>query len=182
VSGPAYHAASTVDSTAATGDDGSTVAQLSQDEFTEAVTALATHFGVERLRERLARMNAFTSRRGLNSATAIADRLHLLTGGLRRQVPATFAFSTLWSEMVGARLGEDGEKRLETLAEEVNGCLTEGDAIAAGKEEALDRALGGYRDVLASAVGADAAHLDMLLKAVPAVADRLRQPSPSPAP
>ncbi len=79
------------------------MALLTPAEFTEAVSALAAHYGVERLRERLARLNAFTSRRGLNTAPALAERLHLLTGGLRRQVPATYAFSQLWNEMVGAR-------------------------------------------------------------------------------
>src|SRR3990172_5694371 len=92
------------------------MAQLTAAEFGEAVAILAAHHGVERLREHLARMNAFTSRRGLSSASVIAERLHLLTGGLRRPVPATYAFSSLWNEMVGARLGEEGEKRLEALA------------------------------------------------------------------
>src|SRR6476660_250324 len=104
------------------------MAQLTSGEFTEAVTALADHHGVERLRDRLARMNAFTSRRGLNTPAAIAERLHLLTGGLRRAVPATYAFSTVWNEMVNARLGEGGEKKLEELADRVNACLTEHDA------------------------------------------------------
>ena len=158
------------------------MAHLTPAEFTEAVGALATHFGVDGLRERLARMNAFTSRRGLNTPSAIADRLHLLTGGLRRQVAATYAFSTLWNEMVGAGLGEDGEKRLETLAEGVNACLDEREGIVSGKEDELDRALAAYRDALASAAGPDVARLDMLLKAVPAVADRMRQaPAASPA-
>src|SRR3989454_12725351 len=71
---------------------GASMALLTAAEFTEAVGALAEHYGVERLRERLARLNAFTSRRGLNTAAALAERLHLLTGGLRRQVPATYAF------------------------------------------------------------------------------------------
>jgi hypothetical protein len=158
------------------------MAQLTASEFTEAVSALAGHYGVERLRERLARMNAFTSRRGLNSAQAIAERLHLLTGGLRRQVPATYAFSSVWNEMVGARLGEEGEKRLEGLADQVNACLGEHDAIVAGKEEALDQALAAYRDALAGATGPEVARLDMLLKAVPAVAERLRRGFPAPAP
>jgi len=154
------------------------MAQLTASEFGEAVAALAAHHGVERLRDRLARMNAFTSRRGLNSAAAIADKLHLLTGGLRRAVPATFAFSSLWNEMVGGTLGEGGEKKLETLAEQVNACLDEQEAIVPGKEEALDEALAGYRGALAAVTSARVAELDMILKAVPAVADRLRQPAP----
>ena len=155
------------------------MAQLTAAEFGEAVSALATHFGIERLRDRLARLNAFTSRRGLGTATAIADRLHLLTGGLRRQTTATYAFSTLWNEMVMARLGEDGEKRIEALADEVNACLTPEDAVVPGKEEALDRALAAYADALAGATGADVARLDMLLKAVPSVAERLRKATPA---
>jgi hypothetical protein len=151
------------------------MAQLTPAEFSDAVTALAGHFGVERLRERLARMNAFTSRRGLNTAAAIADRLNLLTGGLRRQVAATFAFSQLWNEMLGARLGEEGEKRLEVIVEQVNACLGEHEELVAGKEDELDRALVAYRDVLAQATDVTVAHVDMLLKAVPAVAERLRR-------
>ena len=150
------------------------MANLTPGEFTEAVTALAEQHGVERLRDRLAHMNAFTSRRGLNSAAAIAERLHMLTGGLRRQVAATYAFSSLWSEMVGGRLGEEGEKRLEEQAEKVNACLGPSDAIVSGREQELDQALAAYREILASAVGRRTAELDMLLKAVPAVADRLR--------
>src|SRR4029077_10740368 len=126
------------------------MATLTPVEFSEAIGALATHFGLERLRDRLARMNAFTSRRGLNTPAAIAERLHLLTGGLRRQVPATYAFSTVWNEMVHAGLDEEREKRLETLVEQVNACLTEDESVSAGKEDALDQALAAYRDVLAA--------------------------------
>ena len=151
------------------------MAQLTAAEFGDAVSALAAHFGIERLRDRLARLNAFTSRRGLATASAIADRLHLLTGGLRRQAPATYAFSALWHEMVMSRLGEDGEKRLETLADQVNACLTPDEAVVPGKEEALDQALAAYAEALSGATGPEVARLDMLLKAVPAVAERLRQ-------
>lgn len=160
------------------------MAQLTQAEFTEAVAALAEHHGVERLRDRLARLNAFTSRRGLNSAAAIADRLHLLTGGLRRQVPATYAFSSLWGEMIAARIHEEGEKRLEALADEVNACLAPDESVVAGKEADLDHALARYREVLESLTGPTVARLDMLLKAVPAVAERVRAASaaaPAPA-
>jgi len=150
------------------------MAFLTAEEFAAAIGVLAEHHGVERLRERLARLNAFTSRRGLNSAAAIADRLFALSGGLRRQVGATFAFTSLWQELVATRLGEAGEKRLETLADGVNACLAEDETIVAGKEADLDRALDAYREALAGAVGPAVAQLDMLMKAVPAVADRLR--------
>lgn len=158
------------------------MAHLSMEEFTAAVTALAEHTGVERLRDRLASLNAFTSRRGLNTPTAIAQRLHQLTGGLRRPVIGTYAFTSLWNEMIGAKLGEEGEKKLEALAEQVNACLGPNDAIVAGKEEELDRALAGYRETLAAATGPAVAKLDMMLKAVPAVAERLRDAPPAPPP
>jgi hypothetical protein len=147
---------------------------LTVDELTAAVTMLGEQQGLERVRNRLADMNAFTSRRGLGTPAALAGRLHQLTGGLRREVVATFAFMSLWNELVGGKLGEDGEKKLEALADQVNACLGEHDTIVPGKEEELDRALGAYRDTLAAAVGPDAATLDMLMKAVPAVAARLR--------
>jgi hypothetical protein len=154
------------------------MALLSQAEFTEAVTLLADHVGVERLRERLARMNAFTSRRGLGSAAAIAERLHVLTGGLRRTVPATYAFSMLWNQMVQERLGTDGEKELEALADRVNACLDEQERLVPGKEDELDQALASYRERLAAATGPRVALVDMLLKAVPDVAERLRRATP----
>ena len=157
------------------------MAQLTQAEFCEAVAALAEHLGIERLRDHLARMNAFTSRRGLTTAAAISERLHLLTGGLRRQVAGTYAFSSLWGDMIAKRVGEDGEKRLEKLADEVNACLAPDDSIAAGKESELDEALVRYRQVMEELAGAVVARLDMLLKAVPAVADRVRATAPADA-
>src|SRR4029450_7055740 len=77
------------------------MAQLTQTEFSQAVAALAEHHGGGRLRAHPARMNAFTSRRGLTTAAAIAERLHLLTGGLRRQVPGTYSFSAVVVGMGG---------------------------------------------------------------------------------
>src|SRR2546428_6728231 len=99
------------------------MAFLSLEEFGGAIGVLAEHHGVERLRDRLARPNAFTSRRGLNSAAAIADRLFALSGGPRRQVATTLAFTSLWQELVGARLGEAGEQRLHALAGPGDTCL-----------------------------------------------------------
>ncbi len=150
------------------------MATLTVAEFGEAVAALADHLGVERLRDRLASMNAFTSRRGLTSAAAIAERLHRLSGGLRLNVPATYAFGVLWSEMLRARMGDETEKALEEAAGRVNACLEGDHAVRDGKEAELDLALAAYRETLASAVGPAVARLDMLLKAVPVVAERLR--------
>ena len=103
------------------------MAVLTPPEFTAAVTVLAEQLGVPRLRDRLATVGAFTSRRGLNTPDAIAERLYRLSGGLRLQVVATYAFTSLWSEIVTGEMGEEREKELEALAEKVNACLGEGD-------------------------------------------------------
>ena len=150
------------------------MANLTAPEFTHAVQAMVDHFGLERLRDRFASLGAFKSRRGLNTSAALADRLYHLSGGLRRQAVPSFVFTSLWGEMLSAKLGEDGEKRLEEIAERVNACLGKDEAIVEGKEEELDRALGEYRDALSAAAGPELARWDMLLKAVPAVAERLR--------
>ena len=156
------------------------MASLTPPEFNDAVAALAEHFGVERLRDKLATIGAFQSRKGLTSAAAIADRLHRLSGGLRLPVAATYAFSHLWSQMLSDKLGgEANEKTLEELAEKVNACLDEKEHVAAGKEADLDRALAAYREAVAKATGARVAHYDMLLKSVPAVAERVRATAPA---
>lgn len=150
------------------------MAILTAREFGRAVEALVDHNGLERTRDRLASLGAFQQRRGLNSAAALADRLFRLSGGLRLQTRPTVAFSALWGEMLRAKLGEDGERRLEGIADKVNSCLGPKDTIADGREAELDAALAEYREALAAQAGADVALCDMLLKAVPAVADRLR--------
>ena len=150
------------------------MANLTEAEFGRAVEALVGHFGLERLRDRFAGMGAITSRRGLNTPSALADRLYRLSGGLRRRAVPSFAFTSLWGEMLEAKLGKEGEKRLEELADKVNACLTKDERIVEGKDEELDQALTAYREALAAVAGPEVAGSDMLLKAVPAVAERLR--------
>jgi hypothetical protein len=155
------------------------MARLTPTEFTDAVAALAEHFGVERLRDKLATVGAFQSRKGLTTATAIADRLHRLSGGLRMPVAATYAFSQVWAQMLSDKLGGgDSEKTIEDLAEKVNACLDEKEQVVPGKEPDLDAALATYRDTVAKSLGPKVAHYDMLLKSVPAVADRVRATAP----
>jgi hypothetical protein len=150
------------------------MALLTHPEFNEAVDVLCEHFGLARLRDKLAALGAFNSRRGLNSPADLAERLFRLSGGLRRQVGATYGFSVLWGEMLSGRLGEEGEKQLEILADQVNACLDGQEKLVAGKEDELDAALTAYHEALTAAVGDRAARLDMTLKAVPDVAERLR--------
>jgi hypothetical protein len=150
------------------------MALLTHPEFTEAVDVLCEHFGLPRLRDKLAALGAFNSRRGLNSPTDLAGRLFRLSGGLRLQGRATYGFSVLWGEMLSARLGDAGEKKLEELADKVNACLGENEKLVAGKEAELEAALEEYRAALAATLGERAARLDMTLKAVPDVAERVR--------
>ena len=158
------------------------MASLSTTEFNDAVGALAEHFGIERLRDKLADVGAFKSRKGLTSADAIADRLHRLSGGLRLPVIATYAFSHVWGQMLNDKLGgEENAKTIEELAEKVNACLDEKERVVPGKEADLDAALSTYREEIAKSLGAKVAHFDMLLKAVPAVADRVRATAPADA-
>jgi hypothetical protein len=152
------------------------MAQITQDEFKRAVTAIVDHLGLPRTRDKLGTMGAFKSRRGLNSTEALTERLFRLSGGLRMQVGATYGFMMLWGEMLHDKLGEDGEKRVEELADKVNACLDHGEHLIPGKEAELDESLAAYRAALAEGVGDDVAGLDMILKAVPDVAERLRAP------
>jgi hypothetical protein len=151
------------------------MAELTSAEFSRAITILADEMGLQRLRDKLVRLNALVTRRKIPSAAALADQLYMLTAGLRRQVPATYAFHALWTERINTKLGEDGEKEIEKLAEDVNACLDEKDQIIADKTSDLETALATYRRALAAAVGEETARLDMILKAVPAVAKQLRE-------
>ena len=150
------------------------MAMLTQAEFGDLVRCLADELGVQRLRDKLVALRGLVTRRGAANAEALATQLWQLTGGLRRQVPASLALQGLWAEQVGSKLGEDGEKALEALAEQINACLGERDSIVEGKEAELDTLLGQYQAKLAEVIGAERARIDMLLKTVPAVAERLR--------
>jgi hypothetical protein len=150
------------------------MASLTPQEFAATVRCLADDLGLQRLRDRLVRLNALVMRRGVRSADALADQLYMLTGGLRRQVAATVALQSLWAERLNERLGEDGERALEELATKINACLGERDAIDPAKEAELDALLGEYERHLAAKVGPERARIDMLMKAVPAVAAKLR--------
>lgn len=156
------------------------MAHLTQQEFAQAIAFLVEDFGLQRLRDRFVRLNALVTRRGVASPQQLADQLYLLTAGLRRQVPATVAFQRIWTERISERLGEEGEKELEALAEKINACLGERDRVIPEKDAELDQALAEYAHRLSEAIGRERTRLDMLLKAVPAVAAKLRAtPLPS---
>lgn len=150
------------------------MAQLTQKEFRNAIALLAKETGLQRLRDRFVKLNALVTRRKVASPDNLADQLYMLSSGLRRQVAATYAFHAVWGEHLQTKLGEDGEKNLEKLAEVVNACLGEDDQIQPDKAAELDAALAEYERALSAAVGGEVARMDMLMKAVPAIAEKLR--------
>ncbi len=150
------------------------MANLTPEEFAQTVRCLADDLGLQRLRDKLVRLNALVTRRRAASANALAGQLYMLTGGLRLQVAATIVLQGLWGEQMNQRLGEEGEKALGEVAEKINACLGERDTIKPEKEAELDELLGQYEQRLAEKVGPERARIDMLLKAVPAVAAKLR--------
>jgi hypothetical protein len=144
-------------------------------EMREAVSVVAERMGYGKLYERLVQLNAFVSRKRPATPAILADRLYNLSGGLRRQVPATIAFHTVWAETIGRGIGEEHDKTLEGIADRINATLTPDEqAIQPDKTAELDTALGEYEQVLVGAVGPEAARLDMIMKAVPVVADVVR--------
>ena len=157
------------------------MAHLTQTELLEAIEVLAAEMGLQRLRDRFVRLHALVNRKRITSANQLADQLYMLSGSLRRQVPATFAFHAVWGEALQAKIGEEGEQALEAIAERVNACLGPDDSILPDRAADLDAALAEYQTALAAVVGEEMARLDMLLKAVPAIADKLRA-APTAAP
>src|SRR5262249_58209952 len=120
------------------------MAHLTQTEFQRAMALLANETGLQRLRDRFVKLNALVTRRKVASAESLAEQLYLLSAGLRRQVPATYAFHAVWTDHLNEKLGEEGQKTIEKLAEGVNACLGKDDAILAEKAADLDAALGEY--------------------------------------
>ncbi|HEY2389000.1 MAG TPA: hypothetical protein VGK30_18750 [Candidatus Binatia bacterium] len=144
-------------------------------ELRDAIGLLTERVGYGKLHDRLVRLNAFVSRRKPPTPDVLADRIYTLSGGLRRQVPATLAFHTVWSETFTNTVGEENDKKLGEIADRINATLTEDEhGIREGREAELDAALGEYETIVASVMGPQATRLEMLLKAVTPVATRLR--------
>ncbi len=152
-------------------------------EMREAVGIVAERMGYGKLYERLVQLNAFVSRRRPATPAILADRLHNLSGGLRRNVPATIAFHTVWAECIGRAIGEEHDTTLEGIADRINATLTPDEqAVQPDKQDELHAALEAYERVLVGVIGPAATRLDMILKAVPAVASTLRaRPLPTAA-
>lgn len=150
------------------------MANYTLQELQDALGVLADGGSVEKLRDRLARLNAFHSRRGMNDLRSLAERVFALSSGLRRDMPTTRAFQALWMEHIGHRLTEDVGHRLDELADAVNAHLNEDGSVKDGETADLEKAIDTYEDQLARRIGGMAARLDTIQKAVPVVAAFLR--------
>lgn len=150
------------------------MANLSLDEFESCLGLLAEGGTPEKLRDRLARLNAFHSRRGMNSLRAVAERMFALSSGLRRDVPAARAFHALWAEHVGTKLGRKAGEKLDELADKINENLHDDGSVKDGCTDQLKASVDAYEEMLTRKVGGATARLDTLQKAVPAVAELLR--------
>jgi len=157
------------------------MANLTHKEFERAIQLLADAQGLDRLRDKFFRLRGLVTRRGFKSADVLANQLYNLSSGLRREVPASIAFQAIWGDHLGTTLGEGADEKFEKLAEAVNVCLDPDEQIIADKHTDLEQALAVYETALAAGVGAEMARLDMIMKAVAAVAEILRA-APQPAP
>lgn len=151
------------------------MAFLTQKEFERSIQLLAEAQGLDRLRDKFFKLRGLVTRRGFKTADNLATQIYQLSGGLRREVPSNFAFQAIWSEHIGAKVGEGAEERFEKLAEAVNVCLDPSEGILADKQTELEAALHAYESALTESIGQEMARLDMILKAVPSIAELLRQ-------
>jgi ABC-type Zn2+ transport system substrate-binding protein/surface adhesin len=150
------------------------MAHLTLEEFEESLGLLTAGGPPEKLRDRFARLNAFHSRRGMNSLHALAERLYTLSSGLRRDVPANRAFQALWMEHIAQGLSERSGQKLDELADQINQHLNPDGSVKEGEDGALQASIDEYEELMARKIGGVAARLDTLQKAVPAVAAILR--------
>jgi hypothetical protein len=115
------------------------------------------------------------SRKRPPTAQALAGQLYQLSAGLRRDHPARYTVEILWQDMLSTRVSEEHGKTLETLAERINGCLTERLEVIPEKEAELLAALGAYHQAVAALTDDEVAYLEMLLRTSSSVAQFLRE-------
>ncbi len=151
------------------------MAQLTPKEFDDLIARLVDHHSFARFHERLLKANALVSRKRPPTAQALATQLYQLSAGLRRDHPARYVVEISWQDMLSARVTDEHSKTLETLAERINGCLTERLEVIPEKGTELLAALGAYHQAVAALTSAEVAYLEMLLRASSGVAQFLRE-------
>jgi len=151
------------------------MAQLTPKEFDDLIARLVDHHSFARFHERLLKANALVSRKRPPTAQALATQLYQLSAGLRRDHPARYVVEISWQDMLSARVTDEHSKTLETLAERINGCLTERLEVIPEKGTELLAALGAYHQAVAALTSDEVAYLEMLLRASSGVAQFLRE-------
>lgn len=151
------------------------MAQLTAREFTDLITTLVEHMGMGQFHTKLLRANALVSRKRPANVQALAHQLYQLSAGLRRDHAARYVVEVLWQEMVSSKIEEESAKTVETLAEQVNACLSERLEVVPEKETQLLSALGAYHQAIAGLTTQETAHLEMLLRATTSVSAFLRE-------
>ncbi len=151
------------------------MAQLTAREFTDLITTLVEHMGMAQFHTKLLKANALVSRKRPVNAQVLAHQLYQLSAGLRRDHAARYVVEVLWREMVASQIEEEPATIVETLAEQVNACLSERLEVVPEKETQLLSALGAYYQAVAGLTTHEAAHLEMLMRATTSVAAFLRE-------
>ena len=150
------------------------MARLTADEFETLIELLSGRLGLGKLHSRLLRAGALVSRKQPVSVSALARRLYQLTSGLGRDHPARVGLELLWREDMAERMDDDGNRQIEAIGGRINACI-EGDRhVVPGKRDDLLAALEDYYRVQRAAAGDEAAYLEMVMRAVPAVAEIVR--------
>lgn len=151
------------------------MAQLTAQEFTDLITTLIEHMGMAQFHAKLLKANALVSRKRPKNSQALAHQLYQLSAGLRRDHAARYVVEVLWQEMVSSHIDEEHAKSVESLAEQVNACLTERLEVVPDKKTQLLSALGAYHQAVAGLATHETAHLEMLMRATTSVAEFLRE-------
>ncbi len=151
------------------------MAQLTPKEFDDLIARLVDHHSLARFHERLLKANALVSRKRPPTVQALATQLYQLSAGLRRDHPARYVVEISWQDMLSGRVTDEHSKTLETLAERINGCLTERLEVIPEKGTELLAALGAYHQAVAALTSDEVAYLEMLLRASSGVAQFLRE-------
>lgn len=150
------------------------MARLTAAEFDDLIAELTAAQGLGKLQGKLLQSRAIVSRRRLGTTEALSRQLFQLTLGLDREGLVTQVVLALWEEHLSSKLDETITKELEALAETINACLSPRLEVDSAREGDLRAALEQYRSKLGGRVGERASYVTMLMRAVPAVAGRIR--------
>ena len=151
------------------------MAQLTMQEFTDVITILADHMGMQQFHNKLLKANALVSRKRPSKVETLATQLYQLSAGLRRDHAARYAVELLWQEMVSSHIPEEQSKTVDALAERVNENLSDRLEVIPDKTTPLLSALGAYYQGVAALASDNVAYLEMLMRATTDVARFLRE-------